>query len=137
MATSSAFVLVVLVVLAAGCARAGGEPFQPTLSTVVPLAGGATVGQTFQSATGVVAGVDLVTATYAAPADPDGRLRVTLRAEPGGPVLASARVSGADLGDGEWVGVTFDEPVAVPETAVLEVAWRGETPLALFANAPA
>lgn len=128
--------LVALSVVAGGCARAGGEAFQPTHSAPVRLPDRGTVGQSFASATGEVAGVDLVTATYGAPADPDGRLRVRLLAEPAGEPLGEGVVAGDRLGDSAWVGVTFQEPVAVPARAAFSVSWTGDTPVALFANTP-
>lgn len=128
--------LVSLCVLSSACARAGGEAFQPTHSTPLPLAEGTTVGQSFTSPGGVVAGIDLVTATYGAPADPEGTLRVVLLDGPGGRRLGEQQVSGGELGDSAWLGVTFPSPVAVPERAALAVAWTGATPVALFANAP-
>lgn len=128
---------VVLALASGGCARAGGEAFQPSLNQALPLAGQAVVGQTFTPAGDVVTGVDVLVATFAADVDPDGMLRVTLRDRPGAVALATATVPGAAIpGDGTWVAARFGEPAPVTASAAIELSWDGMTPLAVWANVP-
>ncbi len=126
--------LVALVV--AGCARVGGEAFQPTHNGVVPLEGDATAGQTFRSATGAVRGVDLLVATFGEAADADGTLTVTLTEAATGEELARAEVAGGELADNAWVAVRFGAPVPVADAAAVEAGWDGTRPIALRANVP-
>lgn len=127
--------MLLLVVGTASCARAGGQPFQPTLNTALVLDEGDLVGQT-TNPNGPVAGVDLSVGTFDEPADPEGTLTVTIRevGTPTGEVLARAQVPGADLVDGGWAAARFDEPVEVDGVALLEVRWAGTAPIALWAN---
>lgn len=125
-----------LLLVLGGCARAGGEAFQPTLNTPLALPSDTAIGQTFNPAGDAVQAVELQVATYAAPADPDGVLTVELRDPVDGSVLDTAQVAGADMGDSTWVRASFDTPVAVPDVVLAEATWRGATPLALWANVP-
>lgn len=125
-----------LLVLAGGCARAGGEAFQPTLNEPLPLEAGRTLGQSVNPAGDAVSGVDLQVATYDAPADPEGVLTVALVDPASGEVLDSAQVGGDVLVDAAWVRADFGTPVAVGEVVVVEASWEGDTPLALWANVP-
>jgi hypothetical protein len=128
--------LLCAVALAAGCARLGGEAFQTSHNGAIPLADGATLGQTFAVAGPGVAGIDLLTVTYAEQPDPQGTLTVTLRSEDGGQALATATTTGEDVEDNAWVAVTFDEPVEITGPAAFEVAWDGARPIGLRANVP-
>lgn len=117
--------------LLAGCAGA----FQPTTTDAVRLDTRATVGQTFV-ADEPVRGVDLLIATFAE--EPvDGELRVRLRDGLGGPVVASTDVAAEALADNAWATVRFAEPATVAGQAVVELRWDGDTPLGVYANAPA
>lgn len=128
--------VVAAVAFASGCARTGGEAFQPTLTQALGLDARVAVGQTFRPATTSVRGVDLAVATYGAPPDPAGVLEVELRDASTGRLLATSEVPASALGDGAWVTARFDPPPAAPEVAALEVTWSGATPVALWANAP-
>lgn len=128
--------LLLLLVLAGGCARAGGEAFQPTLNEPLPLEAGRTLGQSLNPAGSAVAGVDLQVATYDAPADPEGILTVTLVDPVSGDVLDTAQVGGDAMADASWVRADFGTPVAVGDVVVVEASWDGDTPLALWANVP-
>jgi len=119
-----------------GCAGAGGEAFQPTTTRALPLTAEQSVGQTFRPATDAVAGIDLLVATFDAPADAGGVLTVDLVGGAGGRVLASAEVPGDALGDNEWVAVRFPRPAPAPAAAAIDVRWRGATPVGLWANVP-
>lgn len=131
------FVVLALVALVlAGCARVGGEAFQPTHNGVVPLEGDATAGQTFRSATGAVRGVDLLVATFGEAADADGTLTVTLADAATGQELARAEVAGGELADNAWVAVRFGAAVPVGDAAAMEATWDGTRPVALRANTP-
>lgn len=127
---------VIALVAVPGCARAGGQPFQPTLNTAIVLDDGDRIGQTVNPA-GPVSAVDLNVATFDAPADPDGVLTVTIRDvadDRTGGVVSSAEIRGAELADGTWVAAAFDPPVEVADVALVEATWEGATPLALWAN---
>jgi hypothetical protein len=117
-----------------GCARVGGEAFQPTYSAALPLH--ASVGQTFRPATDAIAGIDLFTVTYAQPADPRGVLTVTLRDGLGGRQLASATLGGRQIADNRWARARFNPPVPAPQVAAVMVGWDGATPVGLQANIP-
>lgn len=125
-----------IAVAIAGCARAGGEPFQGTSTVVVPLTSDDAVAQTISPATSTMAGIDLNVATFATSPDPDGQLHVTLRDATRGTELARDSLPGDTLGDGAWVSADFGG-VAVDEVVLVEVTWDGATPLALWANRPA
>lgn len=118
-----------------GCQAASGEVFQYTFNQPLVLED-QTVGQTFHPATGGVAGVDVLMATFGPVADPSGELKAVLRDGIDGPVLARTSLSGADLGDNEWAPIRFASPVPAPQVAALELAWRGEGDVAVWANAP-
>jgi len=120
-----------------GCARTGGEVFQPTLNTALRVTADDAVGQTFRPAGDVVTGIDVHTAAYDLLPDADGALTVTLRERVGGPALAVATVPGRAVGEAVWAEATFDPPVAVDTpTVAFDVTWDGRTPLALWANVP-
>ena len=127
----------VAMLLLTGCARTGGEPFQPTHNGPLPLEEGATVAQTINPAGDAISGLDVQVATYAAPADPDGALTLALRDPDTGRRIARTSVPGSDLADTTWVAIRFDEPVDVPDVVLAELSWEGATPLALWANTPA
>ncbi|HWB71052.1 MAG TPA: hypothetical protein VG452_02460 [Egibacteraceae bacterium] len=127
--------------LVAGCARLGGLPFQPTVTRPLALRPGHTIGQTFQApaAAGAVSGVDLLTATYGAPADPTGRLEVVLRAGPGGRVLATGAADGDRVADSGWTPVRFADqrrPPPAPAEVAIQVSWGGAGTVGLWANVP-
>lgn len=126
----------VLLLGLAGCARAGGEPFQPTLNSPITLEEGSVLGQTLNPAGDAVAAVEVQVATFDAPADPAGVLTVVLRDPGDGAAIDTAQVAGADLADAAWVRASFDGPVTVPDVVLAEVSWEGATPLALWANLP-
>lgn len=128
---------VLLVVTLCGCARVGGEPMQATRNGVVDLSGAPTVGQSFQSPTGTVAGVDLLVATYGSSPDAQGELAVALVDVESGATLAEAGVAGSDIDDNSWVPVRFDEPVqAEGVPAAFLAAWDGDGQVGLHANIP-
>ena len=134
------FFLVVLAVGGTGCARAGGQPFQPTSNTALVLDDGVRVGQTINPV-GPVTGVDLNVATFGAPADATGVLTVTIAELPQATagqgddgVLASTRITGSDLTDGTWTAARFDADVEVDGVALVEASWDGAEPIALWAN---
>lgn len=144
-ARSSAFghhllLLVLLAALAGGCARAGGEAFQPTLNSPVLIEPDGSVGQTLNPVTDVVRGVDVPVATFAAEADPAGTLELSLLPadETGAdePPLGTARIAGADLADSAWVTARFEPPVRHDGPLLLTATWDGATTLALWANRP-
>lgn len=120
--------------LLSGCGRLGGWPLQQSQNATVRLEPGTRVGQTFAPAGAAVAGVDVLTATFAT--TPDGVLTVRLRDGTGGEVLATDEVDGADVRDNGWTPARFDPPVASPELAAVELAWEGDAPIALYANLP-
>lgn len=132
--------LCVLVVLAlTGCARLGGEALQPSLNAALPLTAERTVGQTFTVAGSGIVGFDLLVATYGAPADPAGRLLLTLRDDLGGDVVDQTEVPGTALTDNAWVAVDIDGRSLRQNGAgrpAIEVTWEGTTPVALRANVP-
>lgn len=127
-------VLLACIVLA-GCARLGGEAFQPTTSGVLPLAPDTTLGQTFRPAGDRVAGVDVLVATFAAPVDPAGTLTIDVRSS-AGDVLAQTEIEAAELADNAWVQARFAEPVAPGDVLALTVGWDGDSLLGLYANTP-
>lgn len=127
--------LVAFALLAVGCARAGGEAFQPTHNTAITLHGEGVLGQTFSPATEAVRRVDLLVATYGV-RGPEGELEVVLRDGRDGTVLSETLVDGDRLADNIWVPVRFDQPVPAPRTVGLEARWTGEEPIALRANIP-
>lgn len=130
-----AALLVVGVVVVAGCQAAGGEAFQHSFNQPLML-GDEPVGQTFRPVTDVVAGLDVLLATFDEPVDPAGELAAVLRDADDGRVLARATVEPADLGNDEWAPVRFEPAVPAPEVAAVALTWDGETPLAVWANAP-
>lgn len=121
-----------------GCARVGGEAFQPTYSTTIPLDDplGGPVGQTFRPATDAITGIDLFMVAYGQAPDPSGTLTVTLRDGLGGRQLASAIVGGQRIADNQWVPVRFNPSAPAPQTAAIEARWDGATPVGLLANLP-
>jgi hypothetical protein len=121
-----------------GCARLGGEAFQPTHSLDIPFTGSldTPIGQTFRPATKAIAEIDLLTVTYAQLADPRGALTVTLADGLGGRQLARVVVNGAQVEDNHWLPVRFDPPVLAPEVSAITVRWHGTAPVGLLANAP-
>lgn len=124
------------VAVLAGCAGSGGEAFQSTHNGALPLEADRSVGQTFRPASDVVAGVDLLVATYGEQPDPQGRLSATLTDHADGRRLASASVPGAQLDDNAWVRLRFDAPAPAPQVAAIVVTWSGQRPVALRANTP-
>lgn len=122
-----------LTVLVVGCGRVGGDPFQPTLNTPLRLDPGQTIGQTFDP-TGPISGFDIDVATFAQTPDPDGILRIVLTEVGDSSVRATAEVPGAALEDGAWTGVDLTTPVTIDGVALVELAWEGRTPLAVWAN---
>jgi hypothetical protein len=126
-------VVVIGLVMVAGCDRVGGEAFQQSVNGALRL-DDRTLSQTFRPATAAVRGVDLLVATYGAAPDPAGVLQVRLL-DPDAE-LARARVEGSRLMDNTWLHVAFAEPVTAPEVAAIEVSWDGATPVGLWANTP-
>jgi hypothetical protein len=118
----------------AGCGRLGGEVFQATHSRVLQLDDSQHLGQTFRPAVGQLVGVDLLTASFSEPADPGGTLEVRLLDAIGGRELTRAMVPGEAVEDNAWTSVRFARPVAVGAQAVLDVRWRGDTPIGLYVN---
>lgn len=128
--------LVVLALVAAGCARAGGDAFQVASTTAVQI-GTDGVGQLFQPGAERIGGVDLVPVIYGEAPDPDGELVVELVDADAGETVARAELPGAEVPDGDWVEVRFDEPAPAPQgQAAFEISWTGESPVGLRANAP-
>lgn len=123
-----------LVAALAGCARAGGDAFQSTLTEALRVEDG--LGQTFTPGADELAGVDLLTATFGEPADPEGELVVSLLDRAAGEVVATAEVPGAALPDNGWVSARFDEPAPAPAEAAVTFEWTGESPVAVWANVP-
>jgi hypothetical protein len=128
--------VLVAVVLLTGCGRLGGEAFQPTNSRVLQLDDSQRLGQSFRPASERVAGVDLLTASFTRPPDPQGVLHVSLTDGVGGSQLARTSVPGHAVRDNAWLAVRFDEPVRVGEQAAFEVRWAGGAPLGLYVNVP-
>jgi hypothetical protein len=124
------------VLVVPGCGRLGGEAFQATHSRVLQLDDAQRLGQSFRPATDRIAGVDLLTASFAGPADARGTLELRLLHRVDGPQLALATVPGEAVEDNAWLSVRFDAPVAVSEQAVFDVRWRGAAPIGLYANVP-
>src|SRR3712207_1903627 len=91
--------------LLAGCQRVGGEAFQETFNQPLTLAPAPAVGQTFRPATGGIAGVNVLLATFRQQPGPTGSLTATVRDGPGGPVLARVGVPAEALGDNEWAPI--------------------------------
>lgn len=135
MRTGLAALLVLGALAAAGCQEAGGETFQHSFNQPLRL-GEEPVAQTFRPATGAVAGVDVLLATFSEPVDPDGELDAVLRDGAGGPVLARATLRHADIGNDEWAAIRFDPAVPAPAVGAVELTWDGASPLAVWANAP-
>lgn len=129
--------LLVAVLVVAGCQAAAGDVFQYTFNQPLALTDERPVGQTFAPATGRVAGVDVLVATFGEPVDAGGRLQAVLRDGAGGRVLARATVAGDEVGDNEWATLRFPEPAPAPQVAAVELTWDGSTPLAAWANTPA
>lgn len=127
-------VLVVGVLTLAGCQGVSSEAFQYSFNQPLRLDGDRTVGQTFRVRSGAVAGVDVLTATF--DERPSGVLLVELRDEPGGSARASAEVSADEVVDSQWASARFDDPVEVGGSATVQLQWRGEGPVAVWANAP-
>lgn len=122
------------VVLLGGCGRLGGWALQQSQNGTVRLEPGGQVGQTFIPAGPAIAGVDVLTATFATV--PEGALTVRLRDGIGGEVLATDEVEGADIRDNGWTPARFEPPAPSPELAAVELAWEGAVPIALYANLP-
>lgn len=130
-------VIVVLVVLASvGCARLGGEAFQPTHNQVLPLGPDMMIGQTFRATSAELAGADLLVATFAQPADPAGKLEVVLRDAGTGQALRTVTVAGSQVPNNAWLPIRFHPPVTAPERAAIEVRWTSPRPIGLYASAP-
>jgi hypothetical protein len=123
--------VVLLALVAVAC---GGQRFQASATQALPLRAGETLGQTFQPPPGTVARVDVSTATFAGTLDPDGELRVVLR-DDGRPV-ARATVPADAILDNAFTPVRFDEPVALAGEASVELGWRGDGAVGLYANVP-
>lgn len=119
-----------------GCARLGGEAFQPTHNGVITLEPGVEVGQTFRPASAQLAGVDVATVTFARPADPAGVVEAELVDAGTGAVLARTRRPGAAVPDNGWLPLRFDEPVPAPELARLSLRWTSPQPIGVLANLP-
>ncbi len=128
--------LAVALLAPAGCARLGGEVLVASHNSVLPVTEETSVGQTFSVAGSAVRGVDLLVATFAAPADPQGVLTVTLFSERGGEVLDVVEVPGTQIHDNSWVAVRFSEPQPLAGRPAFEVTWDGASQLALRANVP-
>src|SRR5690625_3528049 len=105
-------VILALVLVLCACERMGGEAMQATRNTVVDLTDAPVTGQSFQSPTGSVAGVDLLVATYGETPDAAGILEVELVDLESGDMLASAAVEGSELADNAWAPVRFDGTAA-------------------------
>lgn len=118
----------------AGCARAGGDAFQATVTEALRVDEG--IAQTFTPGADAVAGVDLLTATYGEAPDADGELVVTMVDRAGDEAVARAEVPGGSLRDNAWVPVRFDEPAPAPDDAALRVEWTGDSPVGVWANVP-
>jgi len=129
-------VILALVLVLCACERVGGEAMQATRNTVVDLTDAPVTGQSFQSPTGSVAGIDLLMATYGDAPDTAGILEVELVDLESGDMLASAAVDGAELADNAWAPVRFDRTAAVDGPAAFLVAWDGEGQVGLHANTP-
>jgi hypothetical protein len=125
-----------LAVLLAGCQRVGGEAFQETFNQPLALTDDVPVGQSFRPATGAVAGVNVLLATFGTEPDQDGVLTVRLSDGIGGPLLGEAQVEGARLGDNEWAPLNFPTPVPAPDVAAIELRWDGTGEIAVWAAAP-
>lgn len=134
-ATAAVAALVAVAALA-GCARAGGDAFQATVTDAVRV-DERPAGQTFRPGADRLAGVDLLIATFGERPDPEGRLVVTLADHDSGEAVASAELGADALADeNRWVPVRFDEPAPAPETAALTVEWTGGSPVGVWANVP-
>lgn len=120
---------------ATGCARAGGDAFQATLTEAVAVHE-TPVGQTFDPGADRLAGVDLLTATFGERPDPSGELVVSLVDRATGETVATAEVPAEEIDDGAWVAARFDEPARVPAEPAISVEWTGESPVGLWANVP-
>lgn len=120
---------------ATGCARAGGDAFQATLTDAVAVHD-TPAGQTFDPGADRLAGVDLLTATFGERPDPSGELVVSLVDRASGETVATAEVPAEDIDDGAWVPVRFDEPAPVPAEPAISAEWTGESPVGLWANVP-
>lgn len=124
-----------LLLAVAGCARVGGEAFQPTVTDALRLGDGRAVGQTFRTAGDRIAAVDLLVATFGEPA-PSGTLAVTVRAGADEPATAEIRVDGGALADNDWVRLRLDEALPSAGVASVEARWLGEGTIGLWANVP-
>jgi len=120
----------------AGCARVGGEAFQPTVTTALTLTEDRPVGQTIRPAGDILRGIDVLVATYGTSADPAGTLQVEVL-DDAGVTLSSAQVAGSALHDNDWVTLRFAEPVGVPTQVALHLTWTGQSQVGLYANTPA
>ncbi len=118
--------------MAAGCARAAGEPFQVAHTGTLPVDG--RTGQSFSPRSSRLAGVDVLTGTL--DEEPSGTLVMRLRDGVGGPVLARAEVDGTDVGDNSWTRFRFDEPIAAPTVAAVTFALDGGGAVVLYADVP-
>lgn len=123
-----------LALLFGGCALADGSVAQGSSTEVLALAPGDGVAQTFRPRSPRVAGVDLLTATYGAPAS--GTLSVRLEDAASGALLAEAGVDGANLHDNGWSSARFAAPVTVPEVTLVELSWTGGGDVGVYANVP-
>lgn len=128
-------VLVLTLLGVAGCARVGGEAFQPTVTTALTLTESRPVGQTIRPAGGTLRGIDVLVATYGTSADPAGTLRMDVL-DPAGATLSSTQVAGSALRDNDWVTLRFPEPVPVPTQVALHLVWTGQSQVGLYANTP-
>lgn len=130
-----ATLLVLLALGLAGCQEASGEAFQYDFNQPLVLGEDVTVGQTFRPVTDAVAGVDVLTATFGQ-GPGGGRLDAVLLDESGGEELARVTLAADEVGDNEWAAIRFSPPVPAPEVAAVELAWRGDGTVAVWANVP-
>lgn len=124
--------LVLVGLMAAGCARTAGEPFQVAHTDTLPVDG--RTGQSFSPRSTRLAGVDVLTGTL--DEEPSGTLVMRLRDGVGGPVLARAEVDGTDVGDNSWTRFRFDVPIQAPAVAAATFALDGGGTVVLYADVP-
>lgn len=127
--------VVTTVVATGGCARAGGDAFQATVTDALP-AHEEPVGQTFTPGADRIAGVDLLTATFRERPDPDGELVVALVDHDAGETVATAEVPAEVVDDSGWVPARFDEPASPPPNPAFTVEWTGDSTVGVWANVP-
>lgn len=135
MRVTAALTVLALMLALPGCQAASGETFQYTFNQPMTLSEEGTLGQTFQPATEVVAGVDVLMATFRGDLGAGNELQAVLRDGIGGQVLARTSVAAGDIDDNQWVPIRFSPPVPAPEVAALELSWA-DGPLGVWVNAP-